>query len=360
MSRRLSYSRTLIRTTNNPWLTRFAFLTALATLCLLGIGGLVTSHEAGMAVPDWPTTYGYNMFFFPVSRMVGGIFYEHSHRLVASGVGFLTATLAVWIWLKDSRRWMRWLGGLAFFLVALQGLLGGLRVTLYKDEIGIFHGTLAQLFFALVCLIVLFTTQFWQKLGNHFTSAPGLNKLFVGACLLILCQLALGATMRHQHAGLAISDFPLAHGKLWPDTSTEAIARYNQQRTETVFYQPITAPQIVLQMVHRIVAVAILLLVGICAVKATRRLGPSHFLSKFCWIWSGLILLQAILGAATVLTNKSADIATAHVVIGSLNLAMGAQIVVLGRKILVQSRAPGGTREPRELACSGAEPIANA
>src|SRR3954470_5051827 len=123
------------RSVNNPWLNRFACLTALATLVLVGIGGLVTSHGAGMAVPDWPTTYGYNMFFFPISKWVGGIFYEHTHRLVASGVGFLTVILAACLWLKEERRWLRRLGVIALFAVVLQGVLGGLRVTLIKQEI---------------------------------------------------------------------------------------------------------------------------------------------------------------------------------------------------------------------------------
>src|SRR5512147_1858483 len=113
---------------HSPWLHRFAVLTAATTLALIWIGGLVTSHGAGMAVPDWPTTYGYNMFFFPISKWVGGIFYEHTHRLVASGVGFLTVILAVWLWVKESRPSLRWLGVLAVFLVMLQGVLGGLRV----------------------------------------------------------------------------------------------------------------------------------------------------------------------------------------------------------------------------------------
>src|SRR5947199_5906941 len=109
------------KTPNNRWLHRFAVLTALATLALIGIGGLVTSKEAGMSVPDWPTTYGYNMFFFPFSKWVGGIFYEHTHRLMASSVGFLTVILSVWLWLKDARRWMHWLGLWALLAVILQG-----------------------------------------------------------------------------------------------------------------------------------------------------------------------------------------------------------------------------------------------
>src|SRR5262245_6568203 len=98
---------------DNRWLHRFAAFTAAATLFLIWVGGLVTSHGAGMAVPDWPTTFGYNMFFFPVSKWVGGIFYEHSHRLVASGVGMLTVILAAWLWLREKRRGLRWLGILA-------------------------------------------------------------------------------------------------------------------------------------------------------------------------------------------------------------------------------------------------------
>src|SRR5262249_15959440 len=148
--------------TENPWLSRYASLTACATLLLICVGGVVTSQDAGMAVPDWPNTFGYNMFFFPFSKWVGNIFYEHSHRLVASAVGLMTVILAVWLWLKESRRWMRWLGGVAVLAVVLQGVLGGLRVVLFKDEIGIFHAALAQLFFVLTCSIALFTSKWWS------------------------------------------------------------------------------------------------------------------------------------------------------------------------------------------------------
>src|SRR5205814_1528572 len=140
----------MIRTKETRWLGRYALLTAAATLALICLGGLVTSHGAGMAVPDWPNTFGYNMFFFPISKWVGGIFYEHSHRLIASGVGFLTIGLALWTWQKESRRWVRNLAWAALVSVILQGVLGGLRVTWMKDEIGIFHAALAQLFFLLV------------------------------------------------------------------------------------------------------------------------------------------------------------------------------------------------------------------
>jgi cytochrome c oxidase assembly protein subunit 15 len=139
----------------------FAVLTAVATFLLLGAGGLVTSHEAGMSVPDWPNSYGYNMFAFPFSKWTGGIFYEHTHRLWASVVGLMTTILAVWICLKDSRKWIKWLGIIGFLLVVAQGVLGGLRVTMHMNSLGIFHGVIAQTFFALTCAIALFTSRFW-------------------------------------------------------------------------------------------------------------------------------------------------------------------------------------------------------
>src|SRR5881392_2441228 len=138
MSQRFSIYDFMSDSSDNPWLGRYAWLTALVTFVLVGIGGLVTSHNAGMAVSDWPNSYGYNMFLFPVSKWVGGILYEHTHRLVASAVGFLTIILASWLWSSESRRWVRNLGLVALAGVILQGILGGLRVTMLRDEIGIF------------------------------------------------------------------------------------------------------------------------------------------------------------------------------------------------------------------------------
>src|SRR5258708_32784395 len=105
----------------NIGLHRFALFTACCTAFLIFVGGLGTSTESGLSVPDWPTTYGWNMFLFPYSKWVGGIFYEHSHRLVASFVGFLTVVLAVWAWSKESRAWARWLSAAALGTVLLQG-----------------------------------------------------------------------------------------------------------------------------------------------------------------------------------------------------------------------------------------------
>ncbi len=118
--------RAMLPASTNRWLHRFAWFTAVATLFLICSGGMVTSKGVGLAVPDWPTTFGYNMFFFPVSQWVGGIFFEHTHRLIASTVGFLTIILAVWLWRAESRRWLRNLGLVALGAVVLQGVLGWL------------------------------------------------------------------------------------------------------------------------------------------------------------------------------------------------------------------------------------------
>jgi cytochrome c oxidase assembly protein subunit 15 len=310
----------------HPALFWFAVLNAVATFLLIGLGGLVTSHEAGMSVPDWPTTYGYNMFVFPVDKWIGGIFYEHSHRLLASVVGFLTTILAVWLWLKDSRKWLQWLGIAAFLLVIAQGILGGLRVRWQLDWLGVPHGAVAQTFLVLTAAIALFTSRWWQ---NSETEKPvsvprGLRSHILYVTILIFVQLLIAATMRHQHAGLAITDFPTAYGKIWPATSPEAIAHYNATRPPGTIGNPITAFQVNLQMIHRFVAYAIFLGVIAAAFLAKKKLGNADGLTKFAWFWLALLALQIGLGAWTIWSNKAADVTTLHVMVGASALLTGA------------------------------------
>src|SRR6478672_2019502 len=161
---------------------------------------MVTSKGVGLAVPDWPTTFGYNMFLFPFSKWVGGVFFEHTHRLIASAVGFLTIILAIWIWRADSHRWLRWLGVAALGAVILQGVLGGLRVTMLKDQIGIVHACLAQAFLGLLVVIAIATTNFWRSLANadvDLVRMRAIKSLAILTTIAIYVQLALGATMRH-------------------------------------------------------------------------------------------------------------------------------------------------------------------
>ncbi|HEY2329310.1 MAG TPA: COX15/CtaA family protein [Verrucomicrobiae bacterium] len=309
----------------NPALFWFAVLNAVATFLLIGLGGLVTSHEAGMSVPDWPTSYGYNMFVLPIKFWTGGAFYEHTHRLFGSFIGFLTTILALWIWFSDSRKWMHWLGVSAFFGVVAQGILGGLRVKWQMASLGIFHGAVAQSFLILVAAIALFTSRWWQnsETEKQISVPRGLRSHVLYVTILIFIQLLIAATMRHQHAGLAIPDFPMAYGKIWPDTSPEAIASYNAHRVEMNGENPITAFQVVLQMVHRIVALLIFLGVVAAAFLARKKLGGCDALTKFAWFWTALITVQIALGIATIETTKAADIATLHVMAGAISLLTG-------------------------------------
>ncbi len=157
------------------WIGIFAGVAAAATLGLVTIGGLVTSNDAGLAVVDWPNSFGYNMFLYPLSRMTGGIYYEHAHRLFGSLVGLTTLVLAIVLGRTDDRKWVRRLALLAFALVVAQGVLGGLRVTgrftLSADPartapslvLAVVHGVTGQLFFALMVALAVVTTRRFRE-----------------------------------------------------------------------------------------------------------------------------------------------------------------------------------------------------
>jgi cytochrome c oxidase assembly protein subunit 15 len=338
----------------NKWLNRFAWLACVATVLLICSGGMVTSKNVGLAVPDWPTTFGYNMFLFPVSKWVGGILFEHTHRLIASAVGFLTIILATWLWRSEGRGWVRNLGLIALAGVILQGILGGLRVTMLKDEIGIFHACVAQAFLALLVVIALVTTNFWRSLDEIGISskkfAP-IRSLAIAITLAIYVQLALGATMRHQHRDLSILDFPTANAAWIPDTSATALAKINAWR-EAHGLSDVDPFQIWLQMTHRFVA--LLIAIGVIAFCSRVRRDARHVpaLKKLSMWWAAFLLVQLTLGAWTIWSNKAADIATAHVAVGAVMLSFGVSISVICWRI---SKGDVGTARRCQ---SGSEPCA--
>ena len=172
---------------------RLALATLGATCVLILLGGLVTNTGAALAVPDWPNTFGYNMILFPWSRMVGGILYEHSHRLMGALVGLLTLLLAGALWREGGR--LRRLGLIAVAAVIAQGVLGGLRVVLLEDTLAIFHGCLAQAFFALLAVIVLLTAPRGRVAAGPVE--PALKGLAVLAAVLVYIQIVFGALLTH-------------------------------------------------------------------------------------------------------------------------------------------------------------------
>src|SRR5437762_452953 len=185
---------------HNAWLHRYTVVVAICTLFLVVAGGLVTSNDAGLSVPDWPLSYGKLM-----PKMEGGIFFEHGHRMVATTVGLLTIILAVWLWRADPRRWMRRLGWIALAAVIAQGLLGGMTVIfMLPKPVSISHACLAQLFFSTTVAIALFTSDAWKRGAPTIndTGAPPLHWLAIATPACILAQLALGASARHKALGV--------------------------------------------------------------------------------------------------------------------------------------------------------------
>jgi cytochrome c oxidase assembly protein subunit 15 len=323
------------------WLNRFAWITCVATLFLICSGGMVTSKGVGLAVPDWPTTFGYNMFFFPVSKWIGGIFFEHTHRLIASAVGFLTIILTIWLWRSEPRTWVRNLGVIALGAVVLQGVLGGLRVTMLKDEIGIFHACLAQAFLGLVVVIALATSKFWRTLADIVVDPKKIitiKTIAFATTVAIYVQLALGATMRHQHRDLAILDFPTANGAWIPDTSALALGKVNAWR-DARGLSDVDAFQIWLQMAHRFLALVIAVTVVALSLRVWRDVRHVAALRRLSIFWVALVICQITLGASTIWSNKAADVATAHVAVGATMLSFGVSICAICWRILQGQRS---------------------
>jgi cytochrome c oxidase assembly protein subunit 15 len=186
----------------NRGLHGFTLFTAAATFLLIIAGALVTSNDAGLSVPDWPLSYGQLM-----PPMIGGIFYEHGHRMIASFVGMLTIVLAAWLWRVEQRGWVKKLGLAALAAVVAQGVLGGLTVIfLLPTAVSVGHASLAQLFFSTVVILALVTSPGWRRgfpgPPAAVDGSPSLRTLCVAANGAIFGQLVLGAAFRHKGFGI--------------------------------------------------------------------------------------------------------------------------------------------------------------
>ena len=278
----------------DPWRHRFAVFTALCTLALIFVGGLVTSTGSGLAVPDWPLSYGMLM-----PPMVGGVFYEHGHRMVATFVGFLTTVLAVWTARGERRPGVRRLAWGALAAVIAQGLLGGLTVKfLLPTPVSVAHACLAQTFFCIVIALAYVTSREFVG-GSAAGEAADEDRagVFPAAALatgVVFAQLALGAVMRHMGAGLAIPDFPLAFGRLVPPFDSAGVA---------------------VHFAHRVGAVLVLAVVVRLLLRARRSRDPR--LLHTAVAAAGLVLVQIVLGGLTILSARAVVPATAHVAVGA-------------------------------------------
>lgn len=287
-----------------PVLHFYAIGLSISTFLLLFAGGMVTSTNSGLSVPDWPTTFGQNMFLYPPSMMKGGIFYEHGHRLFASLVGFLTIGLCAAFWIWDKRSWLRWTGTLSLFLVILQGVLGGLTVRyLLPMPVSTAHACTAELFFGLTLLMAFATSRPWIKTdGIRFRWNPE-QALAAAFCLAVFLQILVGAVMRHSYAGLSIPTFPLAYGEIVP---------------------PFWNFGITVHFLHSRVGASVLLILGGILIAAVLRSRSQPVKVKLlAGFLAFMLMLQCFLGMITIWTGKAPLLTTLHLSGGALVFASG-------------------------------------
>jgi cytochrome c oxidase assembly protein subunit 15 len=298
-------------------LHKFAKFVAASTVLLILAGSLVTSHDAGLSVPDWPTSYGWNMFTFPPSMWVANILYEHGHRLIASGVGLLTVVLAIWLWAADTPRWLKWLGIAALGAVVAQGLLGGLTVLFFlPPAVSTAHAGLAEIFFCMTVAIALFTSPGWKTAPPPIEDG-WLGRIAATTTAVVFGQILIGAAMRHTGAGLAIPDFPLMFGHLVPDHWNLGIA---------------------IHFAHRVGAVVVALAVAFTAVYIWRGHTDRVELAQPALVSMILLVFQLTLGSLTVLTRRHVWISSLHVVFGALLLTASLVITLRSWRALIVDR----------------------
>ncbi len=300
------------------WLRRLSKITTFSTLFLIFAGGMVTSTGSGLSVPDWPLSYG---SLFP--PMIGGVFYEHGHRMIAATVGFLTIVMVISLAIYEKRKWMRNLGFFAIAAVISQGILGGLTVLFFlPPQISISHAVLAQTFYILTILIAYSLSI--ERENRPLKNSSDLNTLLKINLTLIIAiyfQLILGALMRHTKSGLAIYDFPTMAGEWWPSFSDAMLKNINVWRFDHDL-DYVTMPQVIIHFIHRLWASIILIIVCVLNFSVLKCSQINAVTRKTLFYLNGLVGWQITLGILTVLTVKSPTVTSLHVVSGAATLGM--------------------------------------
>ncbi|MAT38080.1 MAG: hypothetical protein CL946_00595 [Ectothiorhodospiraceae bacterium] len=305
------------------WLNRISVALAVLTVALIAYGGLVHSAGAGLSVPDWPTTYGENMFTYPIEKWTGGIVYEHGHRLLASGIGFLMIIVTVWLWVADSRKWLKWLGTAALLAVVIQGVLGGLTVLMrLPTAVSVSHAMLAQGFLIMTVVIAMATSKTWVEGApkKEVSASKSLRGLIFATFAFTFVQILLGAITRHTYSGLAIPDFPLAMGGLVPEFSSFNVG---------------------LHFAHRVGAAILGTLVVIQGVKVLKNKELKLLHAPSLWLLV-MIGVQILLGGTVIWTREAIVPNTLHVAGGAIIFALTAMVYFRARRFYeFQSPAAG-------------------
>lgn len=331
---------------DSPWPHRLAVALVCATFPMIWVGGLVTTYGAGMAVPDWPNTYGYNIFLYPWETWVHGpwkLFIEHGHRLLGTVVGMLTIGFLVTAFCCQSRKSVRWLSIVALFFVLFQGALGGLRVIEDEVQLAKIHGCVGPAFFAFAVALAAITSKRWQtppaadRVAAGRVAAGIVERLAAITTFLAYAQLVLGAQLRHLPSGTQPGEFRLT------------------------------------LMFHLGIAIALVVHIASLGVRAARP-ATDRWLSRPIFGLCVLITLQVVLGCGTWITKygwpawmggygfaagyvttaestHQAAIVTSHVAIGSLILATSLLVALRAARLASCGKR---AQAPRPLALEGA------
>lgn len=298
-------------TAYHPSVHRFAVFVVCWTVLLLIAGALVTSNEAALSVPDWPLSYG-----TLTPPMVGGIRYEHSHRVIAGVLGLLSIVLAVWVWAKDERRWLRWFSVIAVIGIAAQAVLGGeVVIKLLHYWLPVIHACFAQIVFAALLSIAVFTSRWWisDQPQVEDTGSPPIHTLAIANAAVIYFQVILGAGFRHK-------EIPV-----WP---------------------------------HMVGALIVLAMVIWLAAVLRRRFEKSAAISKTRILLHAILGTQLLLGLGAYwqrLTTADAPqpmplmvtLTVLHTVVGAILFGVSILIVLLCYRLVPRSRElPAATRRP--------------
>ena len=314
------------------WLRRLTKATVFFTLFLIFVGALVKSHEVGLSVPDWPTTYGKQMFAFPLSDMVGGIFYEHGHRMMATFVGFITLVQTICLGFSNQQRWVKKTAYASLLLVIIQGIFGGITVLFFLPPvISIIHGVLAQTFFVLTILIAYgISNERSRRIEDN--ESLEVKKYSLIILVMVYIQLILGALMRHTASGLAIPDFPTMGGAWIPTFSDTMINNINVILFD-MDIDMVNRYQVIIHFTHRLGALIISGTIGYFLYRHGYLIKKNQIVMKTVrWIII-LLLAQLTLGVFTILSEKSPYIASFHVVVGAAFLGLCTLIVLRSHPI---------------------------
>jgi cytochrome c oxidase assembly protein subunit 15 len=288
---------------------------------LITLGGQVTTKVAGMAVPDWPGTFGHNMFTFPWARMTACalVFLEHSHRLVAAGVGLITLGVMAWVWSTTQDRWAKGLSLAAAILVVVQGVVGGQRVIQVSWVLGMTHACLAQIYLAVAGSLALVLSRFWTRPVRSDDLSKARMRMVWALTGVVFLQTILGAFMRHDGPGfLSVPDFPKIYGEWLPAFwQADVLQGINTYRA-TELQWPVTSTSLIAwQLLHRTLGILAALGIFVGAVWSVRPSSTPAWWRRGVIAWAALAGAQVFLGILTIWSGRLPEIATLHVLFGA-------------------------------------------